>query len=79
MAPKDFIMDRCVGSCANSFGISIYCHFYQAGAYKGSFGQGGFIRKGDTVGCGLMVVQHEAIQRTRLIFFTKNGKIWGNN
>ena len=71
-------MDKYVGKCANSFGIDCVGDLFHSGTRKSGFGPGGFTC-GDTIGCGLMTAQHEALQTNRWIFFTKNGEFWGKN
>ena len=77
-----------IGVSNEWFGICIRHDgsLFQSGVEKAGIGPG--FAKDDVVGCGLKLTQktecadamkcQQCIQNQRVIFFTKNGKLWGN-
>ena len=89
LANEHFPMNQSIGTVKSSFGVGINRNgtLFQLGTWKDYHGPG-FFTNGDVVGCGVMVPQRtknvktskcEHCKQESVVFFTKNGQLWGIN
>ena len=85
---ENFPLDHLVGKSYHSFGITADGTLWKSGRQRSNFARGD-LSVGDIIGCVIAVGSKTAtaeavncrrcLEKPSWLFFTKNGKIWGNS